>query len=129
MAVNYDNPTKQLRMQDVIDQIDAGAGPGTLEICTTAYAAVLAIFTCNDPCGTVTGPNTDTITFSGLPKVVAAIATGVAAVARFKDSNGVVRVSGLTVGTSGTDVIISPSTTITSGQNVEWVGGTIVHAA
>jgi hypothetical protein len=38
-------------------------------------------------------------------------------------------VTGLTVGTSGTDIIISPSTTITSGQSVDWTAGTITHSA
>lgn len=129
MPANYDNPTKQLRMQDVINQIDAGAGPGTMEIGTAGFASILAIFTCNDPSGTVTGAGTDTLSFSGLPKTTTAIATGTAAVARFKDSNGVVRVTGLTVNTAAADVIISPSTTITNGQTVEWTAGTIVHAA
>jgi hypothetical protein len=129
MSVIYDNPTKQLRMQQVINQVDAGPAAGTLEIGTAAFATILAIFTCNDPCGTVTGAGTDTISFSGLPKSVTALLTGVAAVARFKDSTGVVRITGLTVGISGADVIIAPSTTITAGQTVDWVGGTIVHAA
>jgi len=129
VAVSYDNPTKQLRMQQVINQIDSGPAAGTLEIGTAGFASILATFTCNDPCGTVTGAGTDTLTFGGLPKSATASATGTAAVARFRDSTGTVRCTGLTVGTSGTDVIINPSTTITSGQTVDWTAGTIVHSA
>ena len=37
--------------------------------------------------------------------------------------------SGTGAGTFGTDIIISPSTSITSGQTVEWTAGSITHSA
>lgn len=126
MAVNYRASLKTTRMTAVRDDIDSGAGAGILEICTAGYASVLATFTCNDPCGTVSG---DTLSFSGLTKSATAGNSGTAVVARFRNSSNVDIVTGLTVGTSGTDIVISPSTTITSGQTVEWTAGTITHSA
>ncbi|MFO0315387.1 MAG: hypothetical protein ACK50S_00665 [bacterium] len=62
------------------DQIDAGAGPGVLQIGTTGMGTVLAEFTLNDPCGTVTS---GVLGFSGFPKSdTSANATGRAAAAR-----------------------------------------------
>lgn len=126
MAVNYRTTLKTSRMQAVADDIDSGAGAGTLEIGDAGFASVLVTFTCNDPCGTV---STDTLSFSGLTKSATAGASGTAAVARFKNSAGTVIVSGLTVGTSGADIIIAPSTTIASGQTVNWTAGSIQHSA
>ena len=125
MAVNYSSALKDTRMTAVRDAIDQDVGAGTLEICTAAYASVLITYTLNDPCGTISA---GVLTFSGLPKTQSAANSGTAAIARFKDNSGDVIVSGLTVGTSATDIIVS-STTITSGQNYSWNSGTITHAA
>lgn len=126
MAINYRSTLKDTRMTAVRDDIDSGAGAGLLRIFTAGYALLLAEFTCNDPCGSVASA---VLSFSGLTKTAVAGNTGVAAVARFVNSTGTTIVDGLTVGTSGTDIIISPSTTITSGQTVEWTAGTITHSA
>jgi hypothetical protein len=112
-------------MQAVRDAIDAGPGAGTLEICTAAYASILITFTLSDPASTVSG---DTLTLSGLPKTANAGNAGTAAIARVKDSTGTVVAQGLTVGTSGTDLIIS-NTTITNGASYSLTAGTIVHSA
>lgn len=125
MAINYRTSLKDTRMTAVRDDVDSGAGAGLLRIFTTAYALQLAEFTCNDPCGTVT---TGVLSFSGLTKTAVASNSGTAAVARFVNSTGTTIIDGLTVGTSGTDIIISPSTTITSSQTVEWTAGTITHS-
>lgn len=126
MAVNYRASLKTTRMTDVRNDIDSGAGAGILEVCTAGYALVLATFACNDPCGTVSG---DTLSFSGLTKTAIAAASGTAALGRFRNSTSDDIVTGLTVGTSGTNIIIGPSTTITAGQNVEWTAGSIQHSA
>jgi hypothetical protein len=125
MAVNYAAGVKTTRMQAVRDAIDAGAGAGTIEICTAAYASVLITFTLSDPASTVTN---DVLTLSGMPKTANAGNGGAAAVARIKDSDANVVVQGLTVGTSGTDIIIS-NTTITNGASYSLTAGTITHAA
>jgi hypothetical protein len=126
MAVTYSTAAKTARMQAVIDQIDAGAGAGTLEIGTTGMASVLATITLADPCGTASG---GVLTFDFDPDVsdTSADATGTAAEARIKDSNGTVIVSGLTVGAGSGDISLD-STSITAGQTVTLTTGTITHA-
>lgn len=126
MAVTYSTAAKTARMQAVIDQIDAGAGAGTLEIGTTGMGTVLAVLTLADPSGTASA---GVLTFDFDPDIsdTSANATGTAAEARIKDSNGTVIISGLTVGTSGTDIVLD-STSITTGQTVTLTTGTITHA-
>jgi predicted RNA methylase len=41
MSVIYGTTTKTARLQAVIDKIDAGAGPGVLQIGTTGMGTVL----------------------------------------------------------------------------------------
>jgi hypothetical protein len=126
MAVTYSTAAKEDRLQAVIALIDAGAGPGTLEIGTSGMGSVLAVLTLADPCGSASG---GTLTFDFDPDIsdTSANATGTAAEARIKDSDGTVVISGLTVGTSGTDIILD-STSITTGQTVTLTTGTITHA-
>ncbi len=124
MSVVYRTSLKTTRMQAVRDDIDSGAGAGTLEIGTAVFAATLVSITLDDPASTVSG---DTLTIAGVPKDGVASGTGTAAEARIKEYGGTVIISGLTVGTSGTNIIISPSTTITSGQTVSLTAGTITH--
>ena len=111
-------------MNAVESALDAGAGPATLEIGTTGMASILVTFTMSDPAGSVSG---DVLTAGTMPKTATAGNSGTAAEARMKDSNGNVVVSGLTVGTVGTNVIMSPSTTITSGQTCNLTALTITH--
>lgn len=127
MAVTYSTATKTARLQAVVNQIDAGAGPGTLEIGTTGMGTVLAVLTLADPSGTVSG---DVLTFDFDPDIsdTSANATGTAAAAQIKDSNGNVIISGLTVGTATADIILD-SVSITAGQTVTLTTGTITHAA
>lgn len=124
--MEYIAALKTQRLQDVVDYTDAGAATGAawMEVATAAYASILAVFPLDMPSGTVSG---SVLTFAGLPKTAVALAGGTAAVARVKNSDGTVIVNDLTVGTSGTDIIISPSTTISAGQDVDWTGGTITH--
>lgn len=123
MAVTYSATLKSTRMTSVRDAIDGGSGPGTMEIGTTGMASILAVLTLADPCGTISsGVLTFTVPFSD----TSADATGTAAAARVKDSSGNVVISGLTVGTSGTDVVLT-STSITSGQAVTITSAAITH--
>lgn len=124
MGVVYNASLRTTRMTAVETALDAGAGAATLEIGTTGMASVLVTFTLSDPAGTVSG---DTLTGSGMPKSATAGNSGTAAEARLKDSTGTVVVSGLTVNTSGANVIISPSTTITSGQTCNLTALTLTH--
>lgn len=125
MAVTYSTAAKTARMAAVISQIDAGAGASTLEIGTAAMGAVLATFTFADPSGTAAS---GVLTFDFDPDLEAtASGTGTAAAAQIKDGDGTVVISGLTVGTSGTDIVLD-SVSITSGQTVTLATGTITHA-
>jgi hypothetical protein len=124
MAVTYNSTVKDARMTVVKDAIDGGSGAGYIEICTAAYASTLLTFTLSDPCGTV---GTGALTMASMPKSANAAAGGSAAIARTKDSSGTVVVSGLTVGTSGTDIIIS-NTTITNGAAYSLTSAVITHA-
>lgn len=123
MAVNYSTTVKNSRMTVVRDAIDGGPASGTLEVCTTGYTTVLATVTMDDPCGSV---SSGVLSFSALPISTTASNSGTAALARFKDSTGTVVCDGLTVGTSGTNVIVS-TTTFTSGQSVDLTAATITH--
>jgi hypothetical protein len=125
MSVIYSATAKTNRMTAVRDTIDAGAAPGVLQIGTAGMATVLAEFTLNDPCGTVTG---SVLTFSGFPKSdTAANATGTAAAARIRDSDANDVVTGLTVGTTGADINLD-SVSITAGQTVTLNSFTLTHA-
>jgi hypothetical protein len=125
MAAVYSAALKTARMQAVANAIDAGAGAGTIEIGTAGFAAVLAVLPMVEPCGTVSG---DVLTFDFDPDISdsSADATGTAAVARIKDGGGNIVVSGLTVGTAGTDIILT-TTAINAGQIVTLTTGSLTH--
>lgn len=129
MSVSYNAATQNARMDAVITNIDAQASPATMEICTAAFAAVLCSITLNsDPSFVRSGtPPNVLITMQGVPKSGTASGNGTAAVARIKDGGGTTVVNSLTVGTSGTDVILN-STSITAGQTVTISSGTITHS-
>ena len=124
MSVIYSATTRTARMTAVETALDGGTGAATLEIGTTGMASILVTFTLSDPAGTVSG---DVLTASTMPKSATAGNSGTAAEARLKESGGTVIVSGLTVGTVGTNVIISPTTTITSGQTCNLTALTLTH--
>lgn len=125
MAVTYSTAAKSARMTAVVNEIDAGAGAGKLKIRNSSNT-ILATITLADPSGTVSN---GVLTFDFDPDVsdTSADATGTADNAIITDSNDVTVISGLTVGTSGTDIILD-STSITAGQTVTLTTGTITHA-
>lgn len=134
MAVVYSSTLKNNRMQLVADLV-AGktaassvgtATAGTLVIGTSALSGatgVLVSFTLGTTPGTV---SSGVLTISGTPLTATASGTGTAALAELRDNSGNVIVSGLTVGTSATDIIIN-ATAISSGQSVTLSSGTITH--
>jgi hypothetical protein len=104
--------------------VDAAGAAGSLQIGTSSLSGVtgvLATITLQDPSFTFA---TRTATLAGTPLSGTASATGTAALAQICDSNNVPIITGLTVGTSGTDIIIG-STSITSGETVTVTSGTI----
>ena len=125
MAVTYSTAAKNARLQAVIDLIDAGASPGKLKIRDSGNV-VLATLILADPCGTAAA---GVLTFDFDPDISdsSADATGTAANAIITDSADTTVISGLTVGTSGTDIILD-SVSITAGQVVTITAATITHA-
>jgi hypothetical protein len=114
-------------MTAVITALDAGTA-GTLEIATAAYASILATIPIQKPSFTESGGVLTLAGPPGTPLTATAGNTGTAAVARFKSSAASIIITGLTVGTSATDIILN-STSITSGQTVSITGtNTITHS-
>lgn len=121
MAVTYTTALKNTRLDAVVTAIGAS---GKLEIGTAGMASVLATITLDATAGTTSG---GVLTFSGFPKSdSSADASGTAAAARIRTSANADVVTGLTVGTSGTDVVLD-STSITGGQVVTINSATITH--
>lgn len=124
MAVTYASALKADRLNAVITRLDAQSGNAILKIGTSGMASTLVSITLAKPCATVSG---GVLTFSGLPKSATATGAGTAAAAQLTDSAGTVWVDGLTVGTSGTNVIID-NTSISVGQTVNFnATSTITH--
>jgi hypothetical protein len=137
MAVNYSGTLKTNRMQLVADliasktiasPISTGAGSaGTLVIGTSSLSGgtgVLATITLQNPAGTVSG---SVLTLSGVPLTANASAGGTAALAELRNNAGTAIVSGLTVGTSASDVIVT-TVTVVNTQPVTVTSGTITHS-
>lgn len=136
MPVTYRATLRTNRLNLVLNDLGTATAPtisttgtaaGTLVIGTSALSGstgVLATFTLNTTPATVSG---NVLTISGTPLSATASATGTAALAELRNAAGTPIASGLTVGTSGTEVIISPSTSITSGQTVNVTSGIITH--
>lgn len=121
MAVNYTTAVKNARLDAVVSQIGSG---GKLEIGTAGMATVLATFTLESTAGTSSG---GVLTFSGFPKQDAADASGTAAAARIRKSDDTDIVTGLTVGTSSSDIILD-NTNIAETQVVIIQSAAITHA-
>jgi hypothetical protein len=125
MAVVYTNAVKIARMNAVTT---AAGTTAVLEIGTAGMASVLATIALANPiAGAATGAGL--LTLSGFPRSdTSADATGIAAAARIRTaSGGTDIVTGLTVGTSGSDINLD-STNITTGQTVTINSFTITHA-
>lgn len=123
MAVNYSDTVKNDRLQVVLDAIDADVSAGDLQIGDSGFATTLVTIPLNDPAGSVASQQ---LTFGGMPRTGTASSTGTAAEARIRDGAGTIIVSGLTVGTSGTDIVLN-TTSINSGQDVQIDSGVITH--
>lgn len=116
----YTNAVKSARMTATRDEV---AG-GTLVI-QASNDDVLATFALTGAGGTV---STDTWTLAFDASTVQAGDTGTATKAEIRDSGGTAQITGLTVGTSGSDLTID-NTSINTGQNVTISSATIQHAS
>ena len=123
MTIIYRATLRTTRLDAVLTDIDGGVGAGKLKLYTTGLALLLVDITLADPAGVVLG---DTLTFTMPQSDASADNTGAAAEATITDSDDNVIISGLTVGTSATDIILS-STAITQTQEVVIDSAVITH--
>ncbi len=136
MTLRIYNTTAQASCDGMVDQLDAGAGAGTVQIRTGAQPSVngaltgtiLVTFTMSDPAfGAAAASGSGAVaTAASMPKNATAAATGTAGYGAALDSNSNVLWTG-TVGTSGTDFIID-NTSINSGQTVNFTSWTVTTA-
>ena len=135
MTVTLNATAKSKRMQLVADLIDGkvpaaatgSATAGKLVIGTSALSGatgVLVEIPLATPCFTESG---GVLTLGGLPLSAVASATGTAAKAELRTNGGTTVVSGLTVGTTGTDIVLG-TTAIVTGLSVIVTAGTLTHA-
>lgn len=101
MAITLNATLRTARAQAIVTEAGATA---KLTVYTAAYGAVLYTSTCAATLGTVT---TGVLTFSAVGSATATGA-GTAAIARlFKTDGTTMVIEGLTVGTSGTNIVIT----------------------
>jgi hypothetical protein len=135
MTVTYSSALKTARMQRVADRIasltDASATgsptTGTLVIgdnTLSGATGVLATFSITT--AVTAGVSGAVLTIPFTASSVTASATGTASKAEIRNNAGTVIISGLTVGTSASDINLN-STSITSGQTVTISSATLTH--
>lgn len=127
--ITYSNAAKAARMQAIASLIDAGSGPGRVEIGTVGMGLVLASIDLAKPCATIAGA---VLTMAGFPRSDAgADASGIASAARVVDSDGNIIISGLSVGTTagGTGDVRIDVIAIAAGQPVSLASAVFTHAA
>lgn len=113
MAITHSATLRNDFASDVLTRMDAGTTNPSARFILKEGATVLATIALDNPCGAVSG---EVLTFSGFPKTVAASASGTPDSFDITDRDNNVIWSG-SAGTSGTDAILSSSTT-TSGLNI-----------
>lgn len=132
MTVSYSTTTANARLAAGLtaavsgQSVDGNTTYGELVIGTSALSGstgVLATIILQKPSFSIASK---VATLLGVPLSVAASATGTAAKAELRDSAGTTIVSGLTVGTSGSDINLT-ATAITTGETVTITSGTITH--
>jgi hypothetical protein len=134
VAAAYNATTRTNRLKAVRDQVDSktwvdgsGAGSaGSLVLGTSALSGatgVLATVPLPNPGSTVSG---DVLTIAGLPLSAAASAAGTIAKAELRNNAGTAILTGLSAGTSGSDVTVNTTTT-TVGQTVTVTAAAITH--
>jgi len=127
MAVVYATSTKTGRMNAVVTDIGAS---GKVKFYTSNGGTLLATFALAATAGTVSGT---VLTFSDANGATAGIlnttaaAAGTATYAEVTTSADVAKITGLTVGTSGTDFVMD-NNVFASGQAITINSATITHA-
>lgn len=120
MPITYDDTLANARLTQVVTSCGSGA---TLEICTANYATVLAVIGLASPIGVVASR---TLTFT-VPESALAIGDGTATLARIRDGSSNIKISGLSVGTSNSDINLGATAAIRFGQTVAITSFIITH--
>jgi hypothetical protein len=118
MPVTYSTAAKTARM----NASRTGAIDGTFELLDGS--TVIAAFTLSNTAGSVTG---SVWTLAFVNSTVAATGSGTVDGARIRTDDPANWITGLTVGTTGTDVIIQ-NTSINADQQVTITSATVTHA-
>src|SRR5262249_6683336 len=122
MSVDYSLAVRNARLTAVLSAIDAGAGHGVLRL-LNSVGGVLSSIALAKPSGSASG---GVLRFLRLSLIdPAAAASGTAVGARIEDSTGATVIADLTVGTGGTDIVLSPTNAIVAGQTVAITAATI----
>ena len=124
MAVTYTTAVKNARLDAVTALIGA---TGVLEIGTAGMGTVLATIALGNPAAAAASGGV--LTLAGFPRSdTSADNTGIAAAARIRSaSGGTDIITGLTVGTTGADIVLD-SVNITQGQQIIINSASIAHA-
>lgn len=124
MAVTYTTAVKNARLDAVTASIGA---TGVLEIGTAGMGTVLATIALGNPAAAAASGGV--LTLAGFPRSdTSADNTGIAAAARIRSaSGGTDIITGLTVGTTGADIVLD-SVNITQGQQIIINSASIAHA-
>ena len=124
MSIIYTSTLKDTRMTSVVTAVGTSGflviGDGTLASPATGILAKIPLAA---TAGTVT---TGVLTLSGLPLSVSATGTGTASKAQLWTSANAAIVTGMTVGTSGTDIVLGTAS-INSGNTVTITAAAITH--
>jgi len=120
MAISLNTTLRNARSTAIVTEAGSGA---ILRVYTSAYGSTLYSSTCAATLGTVSG---GVLTFNAVGNATATGA-GTAAIARLFKSDGTTMViEGLTVGTSGTNIVIT-NTTIAINDVVTTSSATITE--
>lgn len=122
MPVDYSTTVRTERLQQVINNIDAGPSNGFMRLLDT-NGNILSSMQLSRPSAVA---SLGVMTFNSLPLLdPAAASSGMASFARFEDSNGNIVISGLTINNPSADIILSPTSEIVAGQTVAITAATI----
>jgi len=136
--MNYSDTLKTGRMQLMSDLVagktftasGGAASAGKLVIGTALLSGAIGVLV-TVPLPTtpfvVSGSGTVAATLQGVPLSANAVANGTAAKAELRNNSDVTVVSGLSVGTINTDIVLA-SISINNGQLVTVTSGVITHA-
>lgn len=125
MALTLTTAVQNDMADALVDLIDVGTPNGILEIGTSGMALLLVT---NNFAATAFGAASGGIATAAAIADGTAVATGTAAEARIRDGDALDIITGLTVGTSGTDIVLT-GITITSGDVISITAGTVTMPA